>query len=65
MIELVHRVQWAVALTALPVVAATMVLVLVVAAALAARTPETRRHCLAVMRHVTEFVAVLRGTRDR
>jgi hypothetical protein len=61
MIELVDQLQWAVALAVLPVVAATVTFVLVVAGALAARTPETRRHCLAVMRQVTDFLAVLRG----
>jgi hypothetical protein len=64
MIELVDHLQWAAALAALQVVAATVAFVLVVAGAVAARTPETRRHCLAVMRHVTDLVAVLRGKRD-
>jgi hypothetical protein len=64
MIELVDHLQWAAALAALPIVAVTLGFVLVVAGALAARTPETRRHCLAVMRHMTNLVAVLRGKRN-
>jgi hypothetical protein len=56
----VAHLAWG-AVTAVPVVAVTICVVLVALAALAARRPATRRHCLRVMAHLTQYVVALRS----
>ncbi|KOV87570.1 hypothetical protein [Nocardia sp. NRRL S-836] len=55
--------SWALAVLALSVSVVTLGVVLVALIALAARKPSTRRHCLQVLTHLTQFVLVLRGKR--
>lgn len=54
---------WTLAVLALPVGLVTVCVVLVALTALAARKPATRRHCLSVLTHLTQFVTVLRNRR--
>lgn len=54
---------WALAVLALPVGLVTVCVVLVALIALAARQPATRAHCLTVLTHLIQFVAVLRNKR--
>lgn len=53
---------WGAAVVVVPVVAVTLCVVVVALAALAARQPGTRRHTLAVIKVLTEYVATLRRT---
>lgn len=59
-----NHLGWsAVVAAALPAVVVTICVVLVALATLAARTPATRRHCLSVIQHLTQYVDVLRSKR--
>lgn len=55
--------SWVLAVLAVPVSLVTVCVVLVALIALAARKPATRRHCLMVLAHLTQFVTVLRNKR--
>jgi hypothetical protein len=46
---------------ALSIVVVTVCVVLVTVAALAARTPATRRHCLRLIEQLTQYAGVLRS----
>ncbi|HKT02255.1 MAG TPA: hypothetical protein VJT31_22230 [Rugosimonospora sp.] len=54
---------WGFIVVAAPLVVVTLCIVLIAFAALGARRPATRRHCLRVMAHLTQYVGVLRGGR--
>ena len=62
MLELFDQLGWAI-IVLLPVVSITLCVVVVAVAALVARRPDTRRHCLTVLMHLTRYVSVVRGRR--
>jgi hypothetical protein len=62
--DLFAQTGWATILLAVvPTALVTICVVVVALAALAARRPATRRHCLAVITHLTRYAGVLRGRR--
>ncbi|MET8907591.1 hypothetical protein [Micromonospora sp. NPDC004551] len=61
--DLIDHLGWGVVVLAVPMVTVTICVVLVALAALAARQPETRRHCLRVLGALTRYVTALRGDR--
>jgi hypothetical protein len=54
---------WGALVLAMPVATVTICVVLVALAALTARRPATRRHCLRVLASLTRYVTALRGER--
>ena len=56
------RFGWSVAIT-LPISAVSIGVLVAAFGALTARRPATRRHCLDVIDHLTEYVAALRAVR--
>jgi hypothetical protein len=63
MSNLLDHLGWGIIVVIVPVVTVTICLVLVVLVALGARRPATRRHCLRVMAHLTQYLRVLRSGR--
>lgn len=62
--DLFAQTGWATILVAaVPTALITICVVVVALAALAARRPATRRHCLAVIAHLTRYASVLRSRR--
>jgi len=62
--DLFAQTGWAtILLAAVPTALITICVVVVALAALAARRPATRRHCLAVITHLTRYASVLRSRR--
>jgi hypothetical protein len=59
----VDYLGWAAAVVALSLILVTISVVLIALAALAARAPATRRHCLSVLQHLTQYIDVLRRKR--
>ena len=62
--DLIAQTGWAtILLAAIPTALITICVVVVALAALTARRPATRRHCLAVITHLTRYAGVVRGRR--
>lgn len=64
MTDLFAQTGWATILVAVvPTALITICVVVAALAALAARRPTTRRHCLAVITHLTRYASVVRSRR--
>lgn len=59
----IDHLGWGALIAVLPVAAVTTCVVLVALAALTARRPATRRHCLSVITHLTQYLRALRSER--
>ena len=60
--NLIDQFGWG-ALLLLPVVTITISVAIIAVATLLARRPATRRHCLQILAHLTQYVSALRGRR--
>lgn len=54
---------WGAVLVAVPVTLVTVCVIVIALAALVARRPATRRHCLSVMAQLTQYLHALRARR--
>jgi hypothetical protein len=62
--DLIAQTGWAtILLAAVPIALVTICVVVVALAALTARRPATRRHCLALITHLTRYAGVVRSRR--
>lgn len=54
---------WAAVVSIVPIIIVTICAVLVALAALVARAPETRQHCLNILKYLTQYIGVLESKR--
>jgi hypothetical protein len=60
MFDSLGDLAWSALMISVPVTIVTICIVLVALAALTARNPDTRRHCLNVISRLTQVLSVLR-----
>ena len=60
MFDSLGDLAWSALMISVPVTIVTICIVLVALAALTARSPDTRRHCLKVISQLTQVLRVLR-----